>query len=78
MLLQHRKTSHFRGTNLEVARGDAHSRAMEVTVAMKKSYWIAAALVCGAGFVKAQTSQAPKPTPAAEQHGVNASRKIVS
>ena len=36
---------------------------------MNKSYWIAAALVYGAGLVKAQTSQAPKPTPAAGQSG---------
>jgi hypothetical protein len=46
---------------------------MEVTVAMKKSYWIVAALVCAAGLVKAQTSQAPKPTPAAGQSGLSPS-----
>lgn len=46
---------------------------MEVTVAMNKSSWIAAALVCGAGLLAAQTSQAPKPTPAAGQSGLSPS-----
>ena len=46
---------------------------MEVTVAMKKSSWIAAGLVCGTGLLLAQTSPPPKPTPAAGQSGLSPS-----